>query len=616
MRESTLRSARRARGIGRRLRAFAAVAVAAVTLTTAPLGTPVQAHANDETTLNVALVNELDTLNPFLGTLSVSLTINRAQYEPLVAWAPTDNTEYPAIAESWETSDSATTWTYHLQQDAKWSDGEAITAEDVVWTYTAILENDGLKTAFGGYVSNIKSVSAPDDHTVVIELKTPQSSNPGTDVFIVPEHVWSKLDSPETYKNDKEVVGSGPFTVVSSSSASGVSMKANPHYRGGEAQVKFVNWRPYRNTDAAVQALRSGEIDALSGLTSAQFDAIKSVPEITAIAGDGRGMRGIQINPGATDANDKPMGDGHEVLKDKTVRQAIVHAIDRQVLVDRVLQGYGQAATGIVPPMYPENHLPEDDPGVLKFDPELANKMLDEAGYKRGPDGIRLDKNGKPIELRLESYDHGSAQQTLDFLKRWLQDIGIKTKTAINSMAQYNDDTVLGTYDIYISGWTVRPNPDNLFLMNRCDSRPNSDGSGATSLANYCDAEYDKLQDQMMAAKSPEERAEKIKELQVHIEQAAVFPVFFYPAVFEAYRSDRFVDLVQQPNETGTVIEQYGAWGIYSAVPANQAQAAGGNSGPAGPSIMLWIALGIAVIGLVLQQLRIRKLTNNLYDEE
>lgn len=601
--------------LARRIRVAVAAAVAGLVVAASPIAMPRLAEAEPSTTMNIALVNELDSLNPFLGTLSASLTVNRAQYEPLVAWAPEDNSEYPAIAESWEHSDDGLTWEYKLEPGVNWSDGEAITAEDVVWTYNAILKNDGLKTAFGGYVSNIKSVSAKDDHTVEIALKTAQSSNPGTDVFIVPEHVWSAIEKPEEYPNDTDVVGSGPFVVTKYSPSSGVSMKANPHYRGGAATITSVNWLPYRNTDAAVQALRSGEIDALSGLTAAQHEAIETSNDITSVAADGRGMRGIQINPGATDINGKPMGDGHEVLKDEKFRQAIVHAIDRQTLVDRVLQGYGEAASGLVPPMYPDYHVPNDDPGILAYDPERANQLLDEAGYLRGSDGNRLDKSGNPIKLRLESYDHGSAQQTLDFLKKWLDAVGIQTTTAVNSMAQYNDDTVMGTYDIYISGWTVRPNPDNLFAMNRCDSRPNSDGSGATSLANYCSTEYDKLHNEMMAAGSPEERATKIKELQIEIEQAAVFPVFFYPAVFEAYRSDKFENMVSQPRDTGTVIEQYGAWGIHSAKPVGMSSQSGG-SGPAGSTTMLWIALGIAAIALVMQQMRIRRLTNNLYDEE
>lgn len=596
-----------------RLRSFEATIAAAAMTASAVVAMPQAASAEDSSTMNIALVAEIDTLNPFLSTLSAGLTVNRAQYESLVGWSPEDNSEYPAIAESWESSADGLTWTYELEPDAKWSDGEAITADDVAFTYNAIKDNDGLKTAFGGYVSGIDKVTAVDEYTVEISLSEAQSSNPGTDVFIVPEHVWSAQDAPEDFANDKDVVGSGPFTVTSYSPSTGVSMKANPNYRHGAPKIQQVNWLPYRNTDAAVQALRSGEIDAVSGLTSAQYEAIKDTPELKAIVGDGRGMRGVQINPGATDAKGEPMGDGHEVLKDVKVRQAIVHAIDRDALVDRVLQGYGEVGTGIVPPMYPDYYVDKSDSGILEFDPEKANQILDEAGYERDANGNRLDKNGEPIKLRLESYDHASAQQTLDFLKKWLQDIGIQTETAINSMAQYNDDTVLGTYDIYVSGWTVRPNPDNLFSMNRCDSRPNSDGSGATSLANYCSAEYDQLHDEMVAAKSPEARAEKIKELQISIEQAAVFPVFFYPGVFEAYRTDRFGELTQQPSGTGSVIEQYGAWGIYSAAPAGQ-DAAGGGAGGSNP--VLWIALGAAVIGLVMQQLRIRRLSNSMYDEE
>lgn len=526
------------------------------------------ASGTDPVSMNVALLGTVDSLNPFIGVLSDATTIHRIQYEPLVAWGPEDNAEHPAIAESWEANENGSEWTYTLAPDDKWSDGEPITAEDVVWTLNSMLEKSELQTAFGAYVSGIKTVEQTDEETVVITLEEGQASNPGTDIPIVPEHVWSGIDNPGDYANDSNVIGSGPFTVESSSSTSGITMVANPNYRGGDPAVSRINWVPYRNSDAGAQALRAGEIDLMTGLTVAQHEALEGNDTIESISADGRGFRGLQINPGARDINDQPMGDGHPALEDVRVRQAIVHAINREVLTERILQGYGTPGGGIIPPMYPRYHLEPNDDGILSFDPNRSRELLDEAGLELGPDGIRLDENGNPLQLRLESYDHPAAQQTLDFLGGWLRDVGIDTTTAITSMAQYNDDTVLGTYDLYISGWTVRPDPDYLFAMNRCTSRPESDGTGATSLANACNEEFDALYARQAVEVDPGERAELIREMQSVLEQDAVFPVFFYPQVFEAYRSDRVENLVKQPRETGAILGQSGGWSLASAQPA------------------------------------------------
>lgn len=554
----------------------------------------------DPVSMNIALLGDVDSLNPFIGVLSDATTIHRIQYEPLVAWGPEDNAGYPAIAESWEANEDGSEWTYTLAEGDQWSDGEPITAEDVVWTLNSMLESTELQTAFGAYVSGIESVEQVDEESVVITLEEGQASNPGTDIPIVPEHVWSNIDNPGGYANDTDVVGSGPFTVESSSSTSGIVMVANSHYRSGEPAVSQINWVPYRNSDAGAQALRSGEIDLMTGLTVAQHEALESDNTIESIAADGRGFRGLQINPGARDINNDPMGDGHPVLEDVKVRQAIVHAIDREVLTERVLQGYGTPGSGIIPPMYPQYYMEMAADGILSFDPDRANELLEEAGLEMGPDGIRLDEAGNPIQLRLESYDHASAQQTLDFIAAWLGDIGIDTTTSITSMAQYNDDTVLGTYDLYISGWTVRPDPAYLFAMNQCSSRPNSDGTGATSLANACNEEFDALYAAQAVEVDPDARAEIIREMQVALEQDAVFPVFFYPEVFEAYRSDRFENLVRQPAETGAILGQSGGWSLASVTPVGTASVNDVAVDEGGLGTWLWVLMGVGAAAVLI----------------
>lgn len=561
-------------------------------LLTAGFGLSAATAAADTTSaqvINVALTGEIDSVNPFIGVLADAMHIHRIQYEPLVAWGPEDNAEHPAIAEEWESNEDGTTWTFKLEQDAKWSDGEAITSEDVEWSYNALLEDDSLSAAFGAYASAVESIEVVDDYTVEFRMSEPSSANPGTDIPIVPEHVWSEMDDPAGHANDTDVVGSGPFQITSYSVADGIQMTANPHYRGGEPAFGGVNFIPYKNTDAAVQALKAGEIDMISGLTTAQFEALQKDDNIEAIAADGRGFRGVQINPGATDIDGKPMGDGHEALKDNEFRQALVHAIDREALNERILSGYGTPGTGLIPPLYPNFYVEPENPDLLNFDLDKANQILDDAGYERGADGIRSDKDGKPITLRLYSYEHASAQQTLDLVAGWFDEIGIKTELSVTSMGQYNDDTVMGTYDIYVSGWTVRPNPDYLFGMNTCDSRPAADGSGATSLAGYCDEDFDKLYEQQAAEADPDARAELLKQLQIEIEKAAIFPVFFYPDTFQAYRSDKLENVVAQPTEGGAILMQNGAWSLAAATPVGGG--AGGGAG-GGNSTGIWIAVG------------------------
>ncbi len=137
------------------------------------------------------MFNDVDTFNPFTAVLLQSTGINRYQYEALVGYGK--NSEPDAgIADKWETSEDGKTWTFHIPEDRKWSDGKAITADDVAYTYTSIIETTALQAANGGLVTNIADVKATDPQTVVMTLKSAQAPNPGQEIPIVPKHIWEK----------------------------------------------------------------------------------------------------------------------------------------------------------------------------------------------------------------------------------------------------------------------------------------------------------------------------------------------------------------------------------------------------------------------------------------
>ena len=136
---------------------------------------------------------------------------------------------------------------------------------------------------------------------------------------IVPKHIWSKIKNPDKYAADgsdgNPVVGSGPFYMTKHAKGQSVQLKANPNFHRGEAKIAGLNYLYYNTTDAAVQALRAGETDLVSGLTSAQFKSLEGQPDIATTSGAGRRYTAVAINPGAIDAKGKPMGDGHPALK-------------------------------------------------------------------------------------------------------------------------------------------------------------------------------------------------------------------------------------------------------------------------------------------------------------
>ena len=255
------------------------------------------------------------------------------------------------------------------------------------------------QTNYGNYVSNIKTVKAPDDATLVMTTKEPSPTMLRLAVPILPEHIWKDIDEKEvsTFDNEKDAVGSGPFVLEERSTGQFVRLSANKSYWGGAPKIDEVVFRVFNNADAQLQALKKGEIDFADELDPAPFNSLKDTEGITAVAGDYAGFNELAFNTGAALDTGEPIGDGHPALKDKRVRQAIAHAIDKQALVDRVLGGYGTAATGVIPALYQNLTFQPADGEALNFDLAEANRLLDEAGYKDSdgdkvremPDGSR-----------------------------------------------------------------------------------------------------------------------------------------------------------------------------------------------------------------------------------
>lgn len=584
-----------------RRRGATLAALVAALLVVVPLAASVQAapaaRAQSPQVLRVALVQEIDHLNPFTASFASSAMIGRFAWEFLTLPSAEDATPTGGVAESWESSEDKLTWTFTIREGMTWSDGEPVTAHDAAFTFNKIMSDPKAAEANGSYVVNFKKVSAPDDRTLVIETEEPQASMTALDVPIVPEHVWSKIEDmhdPVTDSIEVVGVGSGPFLIAEHRPNELVRMTANKDYWRGAPAYDELHFIKFENADAAVNALRNGEVDFVNRLTRAQFDSLKNEPNIETNQASGRRYRELLMNPGARNADGDAIGDGHPALQDVQVRRAIAMAIDPEVLVDKVLGGYGELPGGLVPPIYEDYHYVPDEDVRYSFDPDAANALLDEAGYRRGPDGVRVDSEGRRLEFRLTgraSEDY--AQRASDYIVSWLRDIGIEVTKNLVSDNEVDETTSSGHYDLAFSGWGTNPDPDYILNKQTCAALPAASGSSSSN-AFFCDETYDKLYAQQIAEMDPKKRAKLVLQAQARYYEMVPSLVLGYDNVLEAYRSDRFTGFVQQPEGEGQIMEQTGYWGFYGARPVEGA--AESDSGlPTG----VWLALGAGALALL-----------------
>ncbi|MGO1972951.1 MAG: ABC transporter substrate-binding protein [Propionibacteriaceae bacterium] len=571
------------------------------------------AHADEEgdKTLTIAVSQEVDSLSPFQAVRLITTNLHRWMYDFLTNYDPETGETIPALAESWETSEDELTWTFHLREDSTWSDGEPVTAEDVEWTFTTMMTDEAAATANGGFVENFEKVTATDEHTVEIKLKSPQVTMLALDVAILPKHKWEDVEDFAEFNNDEEfpVVGNGPWILTEHDVNKSITLEANPDYWRGRPGFDKLVLRYISDPDAQVEALRNGEVDFVSGITPAQFKALEGQDNIKVNNADGKRFQGFTMNPGAQTQDGEEFGDGHPALKDPVVREAVVKTIDREAIYQQAYGGLGEPNAGLIPSRYSDYHWQPDEFGQ---DIEGANKLLDDAGYKRGSDGIRVTEDGEPLNFRFHVHaDNPQYVQAAQMMAEWAAEVGItltvKPTDDIGGMLD------AGTFDLLTTGWSVNPDPDYILTINLCSGLPKEVGGTYLSDTYYCNEEYDKLYAQQQAEMDPAARAELVKQMQQILHDDNAFVIWGYAGMLEAYRSDVIGSMTPQPDPGGNYFGQDGYWSWWSAVPAD-AEADDGAGG--GTGLAIGIGAGVLVVGAAAAFLVVRRRSATSDDRE
>ncbi|MFF7031722.1 ABC transporter substrate-binding protein [Streptomyces albidoflavus] len=586
-----------------RLRLLAASGVAAMSLT-AGLATPLnpaphEAEAADggKKTLTVAVAQSVDSLSPFLAQTLVSTSIHRLMYDFLTNYDAKDNSTVPAMATEWESSDDKLTWTYTIRSDAKWSDGEKVTAEDAAWTFNTMMEDEAAATANGSFTSNFKKVTAPGPDKLVVELKKPQATMTALDVPIVPKHVWEKVDDFSKFNNDQDfpVVGNGPFVLTEYKRDSYVKLTANKDYWRGAPKFDELVFRYYKDQDAAVAALRKGEVSFAAGspsLTPAQANSLAKADNIKVNEGPGRRFFALAVNPGARTKDGEEFGDGHPALQDAKVREALFTAVDRETIVDRVFQGNAVEGEGYIPPRFGDYFWKPSAEQKRAYDPAKAAELLDDAGYEKNAEGKRVGKDGKPLDFRILCHATDPNDKAVGkYLQEWWGELGIGLK--VDCLDNVSDPWAAGEYDLAFDGWSVNPDPDFVLGIHTCAALPNKPKESSATDNFICDKEFDKLYGQQLAEYDPAERADLVKQMQSRLYDTGYMNVLAYPNAVEAYRTDQIKSITTMPQAAGNIYGQDGYWSWWSAVPADDDA---GSEGSGGLSTGAMVGIGVAAV--------------------
>lgn len=312
------------------------------------------------------------------------------------------------LATDMQVSDDGMTWTVVIRDDVRFTDGEALTAEDVAFTYNTVKETSTVND-----FTMLKEAVATDDTTVEFRMEKPYSIWPYSMaiVGVVPEHAYGA-------DYGEHPIGSGRYILKQWDKGQQVILEANPDYYGEAPKMKKVTI-VFMEEDAAFAAAMAGQVDLAYMAASYSDQTIEGYQLLSYETVDNRGFN-LPAAPASVDADGNPVG--NDFTNDVRVRRAINIGIDREEMIQNVLNGYGTAAYSICDKMPWYNEKAE-----VSYDPEGAAALLDEAGWKMGDDGIR-EKDGVKAELHILYSSGDSVRQALAAdTQNQLKELGIDT---------------------------------------------------------------------------------------------------------------------------------------------------------------------------------------------
>lgn len=450
---------------------------------------PMSEPAEQGGTVILAETGDISTVNGMFASDTTTLTITGTMFESLIGASPLDGRPVPGLADSWEVSDDGLTYTFHLNQQAKWHDGVDFTANDVKFSYDAALDpNTGFP--YRSVVDDaVASYQVIDDNTFEMtasdKLVTFLYEGPGA-VAILPEHIWKdvppaswSLDGGSTGQDPSRVVGTGPFKFEEWVQGDHVSVVRNDDYYDKVPYIDGLTMRVLPDSDSSVLALKQGETDIMEFVPPAQVASVNGTDGLAVDVYDLFQFTSYMFNldPERT-----------ELFQDKRVRQALLYALDRDSITQNIFFGYGEPAIGTQPPMSPA-YAPDQMQPTYDYDPEKAIALLNEAGWTL-QDGV-MQKDGEKLQVDF-AYSGGEAlvDQLVTYMKEAWEEIGVKIDVQNVSGAVLLDQLESGDFEIAL--WAVGlPVDGNQTFLFSCDA-----SSTGFNFSKYCSQEWDKLDEE------------------------------------------------------------------------------------------------------------------------
>ncbi len=496
-----------------------------------PTAVPTEKPGGD---LRIAVQEDANVLNPYLAYNTAESFCVGLIYDTLLGYDSETGQLEPGLADSWEWDPGFMGMTFKLNPEAKWHDGEAVTADDVVFSFTYLSQTQF--PIFFAIARNYGGIEKVDNNTVHITFNYPQVDAPrfiGTVVSIIPQHIWKDIEDGQNFPNTENPIGSGPFALKEKVSGQHIILQAtHQHYRL-HPKIDTISLRIVSDETVGIMSMKNGDFDVLFADVSPDVaaevrDKPGDYPNILLAEAQGLDTRTLLLNLR------KAPYDNVEF------RKALAQAINVDTIISKLMLGFAEpVGPGLFPPAVKQWYNP--DIPLIKYDPEAAKAALEAAGFKdANSDGWREMPDGTALSIPILCTTDPTSQDMASYI---VADLG-----AVNIQATVDPVDPMGMrprletadFDAVLSGVNLSE-PGMIAYYLGSDRGVIKDGEVVgMNYGGYASTVFDEAAQASRTAFDLTERQALLFQGQVTL--AADLPQIplYIPKIINLYRADRF----------------------------------------------------------------------------
>jgi peptide/nickel transport system substrate-binding protein len=500
-----------------------------------PTGMPVRVAGE----LRLAVREDVRTLNPYLASNTSEQFVVSLLYDTLLD----DDSRggfRPNLGERWELASDGVNLTFWLDPQARWHDGQPVTAEDVVFSYN--LARQKQFPGLARVVARVDRAEAVGPREVKFTLLTAQANAMyllGTQLRIVPADLWQNIDDPLHYSNLDNPIGSGPFLFVKHVEGEQLVLRSVRAHHCMVSSAGALVLEILRNEARALQALNDGELDALGwDVAPTTASDVRDNPD------DYAGIRLVQA----------PSLRTHTLLfnlrgapyDNQAFRQALAQSLDTQAVIDEVLMGFGDTATaGLCPTASPWQNTAITP---IAFHPQQAMERLDAAGFlDRDGDGLRENPDGSALRIPIVCPDLSTPQLVAEMVATSWEAVGIAADLSTVAQDLAMPTLMEAQFGVMLHSISLNEPEMAFFYFHTSLGLLNNGYVSGLNYGGYANPEYDEIAAASLREQNPARRQELLHQLQEILAIDLPQIPLYHPRVLNLCRDDRFAGWSAEP---------------------------------------------------------------------